>query len=659
MSWIKKIIIALLVLALIAGGTVGALNYMKNSNQTEVMVTSVSSLANEYYSPSTTLDGNIVTNVSQSISVDKDMIIEEVYVQQGDEVKEGDKLISFDMTLVEMELEIAKLKHQKLENDLNKAVNRLNRLKNGGPITEDDYAGTADNLDSDWSNSDDGDIDDDMASISGSLNGNYLAAAMQPLLLAAFTDDVLEDETSAPETPAQEASSETESNINDSEVIYQDPSIKDFSADEPEVDSPEKNFSSGENDAPKPTPEPTPVLDPDSEFIDSEYREDEVPGLSDGEPTFYQVLDYNTEPFEGSGTEDDPYIFLCSSAKGKVTVMGSFFNKMAGYNEDGTRVVQEGGSWFQLEFHQYDTITDFLDRRESCIGYYLMDGSLLENPVNMYIETELTIDGAMQYEDDGMEEPEDPGMGNNGTTISRADAIKAQERMIATLKLDIQESDMNIAKLEKKVDRQVIYSKLDGTVAYVGDPVTGTTTEDAFIKVKSKDGYYVKGTVSELLLDQVTEGTILNCMSYENGAFKAKVVEVSEYPTDSDNYYYSDGNPNVSYYTFSATIMDESMKVSDMDWINITLESDAATKGSIVLSKAFVKTENGVSYVYKDDNGVLKKQVVTVGASVDSGYSVMIKAGITKNDKIAFPYGSTAKEGAKTKEVGLDEMYGY
>lgn len=58
---------------------------------------------------------------------------------------------------------------------------------------------------------------------------------------------------------------------------------------------------------------------------------------------FYQKLDYTSQPFTGTGTEEDPYVFLVSSAKGKVTVMGSFFNRMAGYSEDGTKVVQKGG----------------------------------------------------------------------------------------------------------------------------------------------------------------------------------------------------------------------------------------------------------------------------------------------------------------------------
>ena len=64
------------------------------------------------------------------------MIIEKIYVSKGDEVKKGDNLISFDMTLVEMELNIAKLKLQKQEQDLTKAQNRLTSLQNGGPIED-------------------------------------------------------------------------------------------------------------------------------------------------------------------------------------------------------------------------------------------------------------------------------------------------------------------------------------------------------------------------------------------------------------------------------------------------------------------------------------------------------------------------------------------
>jgi hypothetical protein len=357
-------------------------------------------------------------------------------------------------------------------------------------------------------------------------------------------------------------------------------------------------------------------------------------------------------------------VFLCSSAKGYVVVQGSFLNKMAAFDANGNKEDGKKGYWYQLEFHQNDTVEDLADRKKSCTGYYLVDGSLLETMVPDYSEVEFTLADASHYDHDsdddngGDDGDYDGDQGDSGNaSISREDAIKIQQNKVESLKLDIRESKLNIEKLEKKVKKEVIYSKLDGTVAKVGDPATTASDGSDFMTIKSKEGFYVKGTVSELMLDQIKEGTILNC-SGQSGDFEAEVVDVSEYPVSGDNYS-GNGNPNVSYYSYTATIPDKSVKVSDDDyWLTITLQSDTQSKG-IVLDRAFVRSENGNSYVYKDDNGVLKKQKLIVGGNVNGGYSVLVTGGITRDDKIAFPYGDTVKEGAKTQEVSVDELYGY
>ena len=202
-------------------------------------------------------------------------------------------------------------------------------------------------------------------------------------------------------------------------------------------------------------------------------------------------------------------------------------------------------------------------------------------------------------------------------------------------------------------------SKLDGTVAYIGDEATGSYNGDAFLKVKSKDGFYVTGTVSELMRDQMKEGTLLQCTSYDSGSFEAKVLNVSDYPVDSSNnfYYGGDSNPNVSYYTFNAEITDQSLQFTDQDYVTISLKSNKLSKGSLVVMKAFIRTENGTSYVYKDVKGTLKKQQGTVGSIVNSGYYAIVTSGLKSDDLLAFPYGNTVQEGAKTKEVTLDDMY--
>lgn len=641
----RKIITGILVVALAGTGISAGLMQMKKNSVKTVNVTPVSGLLQQYYSSNTTIDGTVTASATQTVSGDKDLIVDQVYVAKGDAVKKGDPLISFDTTLVEMELNIAKLKKQKQEQDLNKAQARLKSLQNGGPVEESDGGANADSSgvpDSSAADSGDDLTPDRTLSSAADLNGNYLAVAFRPLLLNAFTDGgEVDGETEAVEGIENGQSEETNTKEDTEQSINDTPSYGDSSASD-FGDGTENSF----DDSSQLTPTPTPTIDQN---------------MTDGEEPFYQKLDGKTIPYTGTGTEEDPYIFLCSSAKEKVTVTGGFFNKMAGYSEDGTQIEHQGGYWYQLEFHQSDKIGNYEDRKESCTGYYLINGSLLEKPVYEFAEVEFTLADASRYENDDDADNDGSGGGDStepaGTTVSRADAIKYQNSKIASLKLDIQESDIKISQLEKKANKKLVSSKLDGTVSYVGDVSGGTTTDGkALLKVKSADGYYVVGAVSELMLDTVKEGTKLSCTSYTSGQFEAEIMDVSEYPVDSYNYY-GDNNPNVSYYAFTAVVDDKSLQFDTPDYVMVELQNSAVDNGSMVLSKAFVKSENGKNYVYKDDNGILKKQEIRVGATVDGGYDIIIKGGISIDDKLAFPYGKDAVEGAKTNEVTLDYMY--
>ena len=670
MGKIKKILAGILVVAIAGSGITAGLMQLKKNSQKTVAVTPVSGLLQEFYTPATTLDGMITSSATQTVNGDKDLIIDQIYVTKGDAVKKGDPLISFDTTLVEMELNIAKLKRQKLEQDLNKAVNRLNSLQNGGPVEETDAGAAADNLNSATGSDNDTTGDDDMTpddtmSSAADMSGNYLAAAFHPLLLSAFTDEGASDaasdngEGSNGSTDTQDSQNTDESS--DTTSVNDTPAYADPSANEFGDGNNDNSFEPGNADTPEVSPTPTPVLDDRTTYFDPYYRKGD-PNITDGDEPFYQELDADSVPFTGSGTEDDPYVYLCSSAKEKVIVMGSFFNKLAGYSPDGTKAVNQGGYWYRLEFHQNDTIADYDDLKTSCTGYYLVNGSLLEKPVYEFAEVEFTLADADKYD----ENPDDGGDDNPGgndvepteTPVSRADAIKYQKSKIASLKLDLQESDIKISQLEKKANKKLISAKLDGTVTYVGDSGSGETTDGkALIKIKSSDGFYVVGSVSELMLDDFKEGTKLNCTSYTSGSFEADVMDVSEYPV-TGNSSYGGSNPNVSYYAFTAVVTDKTLQLEDQDWVTVNYEASAA-ENIMVIQKAFVRNDNNKNYVYKDDKGVLKKQEISVGAAVDSGYSVIVKGGLSEDDLIAFPYGKDVKEGAKTKEVTLDQMYGY
>ena len=657
---IKRIIIFLIIASLLGAGGYYGFTYMKRSNQKEIIVVDVASIVQDdtyyYYGDNGALSGEIVTNVVQNVRIDKDVIIENLLVSQGDEVRKGDRLMTLDMTLVDMELNITKLKKQKLEQDLNTAVKRLDSLQRGGPVTEEE--------------SDSGTMSlTEETALLPSNDGFYTAAAFPVLLAAEMMEGGLEEELTGEDISSNPYGTPNQSYV-DPGYPAPAPSTEDYGEEGAGEDTGEdgggdEELGSGEEYTPSeeeedpfepiqgPTPTPFPV---DPAMID---------GLIDGLPPFYMVLDYDSEPFTGTGTPDDPLVFLCSNARGVVTVKGSFFNKMAGYNDDGSVQFKPGGYWYVLEFHTMDTITDFSDRTASSIGYYYIDGSMLERPVNPFAEAEFTVSGADQYERYEPEEPEipdDSGYTAPESSISRAEAIKLQESKIRALQLSLKESDVRITKLERKLSMQEIDSLIDGVVSYAGNPVEGTSSMESFLRINSAEGYYIKGTVNEMSLDQLSVGTRLKCMTDMGEEFEAEVISIASYPSKSNGYFWN-ANPNSSNYGFSANICPEYDYVQiNQDTMLMSVEfkdGKEEEEEGITIPKAFVRSENGVSFVYKDKKGVLKKQAVKISKADSYGYTITISEGISLSDRLAFPYDSDAAEGVKTKKGTLDELYEY
>ena len=55
--------------------------------------------------------------------------VEEIFVAEGDTVKEGDPLISYDMTMTNLELEMKKLDRQGVELNIQKAREDIKKIK--------------------------------------------------------------------------------------------------------------------------------------------------------------------------------------------------------------------------------------------------------------------------------------------------------------------------------------------------------------------------------------------------------------------------------------------------------------------------------------------------------------------------------------------------
>ena len=136
--------------------------------------------------------------------------------------------------------------------------------------------------------------------------------------------------------------------------------------------------------------------------------------------------------------------------------------------------------------------------------------------------------------------------------------------------------------------------------------------------------------------------------SWESGKnFEAKITEISSYPQENRNAW-GEGNPNVSYYPYTAYIEDTE-GLRNGEYVDLTM-AKKQEEGGIYLEKAYVREEDGKKYVLKaDENNRLVKQYVQTGKTV-WGQAVEIVSGLSQDDRIAFPYGKTAKEGIKVKD---------
>ena len=712
----KKWIVAFIAagVLLLGGVTVYA---VKTSSQSTVKVVSVSDMSGGGGWSDNSLSGNITSDVSQNIYLADSQTVKKIHVKEGDTVKVGDDLITYDMTLENLDLEMKKLEKQGIELNIEKAKREITKLKNTKPSSDND-------------NEDPGfDIPEDPGE--------------EP-----------ENPSMEPEEPAeayQELTAEAEPYMGEGTV--EEPyhflcaadgailgSFLNRMAEEQcffVIEVREGDVSNGELLkiwGQKITEDDFQVADTDRFQVNLEKETDDSEGQLPEDLKAAAVLEKGASAYQGDGTEKKPLTYL---VKKDGIVKGSFFLER---KEDGKyfriEVREENGDLIKA-WEQNGADEDFAsDVKED--GEYLVDLSKKqsgetpgepteptdpseptkpgespeppepsnpeEKPTKPSVLPEVTpgenseptpeagnpqetagqentVDGmstkknsaAIRYltvtsvmgsgsrkvitTDTGSDTTGsgDAGTSYGGTAAEIQQQIKDKEKEIRDYQLDIKEANLEIKDIQKKLNNQTIKSTLNGVVKTVGDPEKESNDGKPLIQVVSSEGLYVQGTVSESKMNKLKVGATLSGYSYDNGvSFTAEVREISPYPSDNGQ----DG-ANASSYPFTAYIADAS-GLSNNSWAELTLldEGDGQGQG-IYLEKPFVRTENGQYYVMKDDGtGHLTKQIVQVGG-IQYGTSYQITGGLSMDDKITFPYGKDVREGAKTEEGTLDDLYNY
>lgn len=245
---------------------------------------------------------------------------------------------------------------------------------------------------------------------------------------------------------------------------------------------------------------------------------------------------------------------------------------------------------------------------------------------------------------------------NSGFTSAELTTLRSEKQAeINELKFDIKMAKAELKIMEKEADSGRVLAQFNGVVTGITTPLDAAAQNVPLMKLIGGGGYYVEGTVSELDLGTVQPGQSITVTAWDTGVtVQGTVVEVGSYPAADQGY----GAASVSYYPYRVFI-DQSADLMEGYYVSLIIESDSAAEGTLYLQNAFLRTDGNRSYVYvRDAEGLLEKRYVDCGISQD-GYMTPIYSGLTDQDFIAFPYGNEVTEDAPTREGTMDELYGY
>ena len=329
-----------------------------------------------------------------------------------------------------------------------------------------------------------------------------------------------------------------------------------------------------------------------------------------------------------AGTKQNPYVFKLSENQG--FVYGKLFLDNANLNQ-------------YLRFDVYtndgDIDSSWLVR---CDKFTTIQSI---NEGDMYSVISHTKEEQKYVE---VEQKPSQDLSSGYTEIELAKAIRDKKQELKTLDLGLKKAQLSLSENKALLNDGVIRAKRSGIVRNIKKTSDSLQDGNTFLEVAGGQGTYIKGSISELMLNQIKVGDTISAYCWTSGEpFDAKIQSIDTVPSSNSNYNGS-GNPNVSYYDFEAYAKDAS-KIQAGEYLELTFNSAGDTTSSIWLSKAYVKQEGNKYYVLKDVHGKLKKQYVTVGKIV-WGDTMEIKDGLSDTDYIAFAYSKNAKEGVKTQK---------
>lgn len=238
--------------------------------------------------------------------------------------------------------------------------------------------------------------------------------------------------------------------------------------------------------------------------------------------------------------------------------------------------------------------------------------------------------------------------------------IQLEQANLQELYLNQQKKQLEIDAKQKEIDSADVTSPIDGTIQVIND-ISGVSSygdsSGAYIKIVADGNYLVKCTASEMNIGTLMAGdaVVIRSRIDETITWEGTISSVdtgSTASSSSNSGYSSDSsseNTASKYYFYVSPSSIENMMIGQ----HVTVEKDSSgsstkTYKGILIPSYYIADLDSNPYIWKENNGKLKKQAVTIGEYNEETDEYEVTEGLSASDYIAYP-DETLKEGMKAE----------
>lgn len=234
---------------------------------------------------------------------------------------------------------------------------------------------------------------------------------------------------------------------------------------------------------------------------------------------------------------------------------------------------------------------------------------------------------------------------DSGATKAMIEPLESQlnevEMQQKTSDLEKEKGSLHIEELKKKRDELTVYSNFAGVVQKLDKDASQGSTPGmggqgkAFLQIASKDAFQIQGTLTELQKSQIQKDQTITvtAKAAPKKKWAGKITEVSEYPTSAEVNTQApaggEAGQTMSYYTYKASL-DSQDGLSP--GYHVSIQVNLENKKMVAVPSKSIVAEKEESFVYVEDKGKLRKQIVKKGSN-DGDWTEVVE-GVTVGQKV-------------------------